>query len=1088
MQELPQVPNQDVPDDQPETSSNPATSHGAVSSQGVPEVMSPETGGEHSDQGLAAGGGLSGIPRNSPDSLGDASNLNKVSPNETQQEGSNKSAQPETSLNTPPTSSEPLQEDEQLYLGVGLASNTREVGTQTSGSSQNKTNFCKHVLKKTKKGLTRLTQKTRLGEDCINLVHKKDMKEEVKKSNTIKPSENIESISTLDLLETSNTADGQTLINSYDEVPSGIIILNDIKIGINDNVNIPTSIEPNASVDVGAKLLHKISSNIFVTSSGRLNESTSLDSLEIAVDPNPNIFQKHVGQYLNYGPGQRMGLTIISDSQGGTRFGIPMTEDFANALYSIKAEYSSRNRDSISDRDLSPIHGGVNAINNTIARFIRPKLHNNTEKGKISDGVKITNLAGGLAGNRGNIIPQVNSTGSSKLNSAGRGNKSGLFGRGGVSGSRDPASTPLLTPSANSSRAGGVHVRTPSVSTRQLGFCLSKEKEKQRELIISPATGPYKHVESKNALDFKDRILEILPQNKNKTNDEVKTTIELRNEGQTLYKQKPAAFEECVTNCQSYRDQIEKNDKNFFPSSAKNKTDNNLDLSNIVDLLDQNQISQPKNSVEKAKEESALNAFAIDFIIKPSDKVDISGETSETGIKISNESESESVTGVLTKSEGRDSIGLNTALQIKGLFCKVLDIPETMMYFPHGSSVKSFENWKKHQTTYGPSDEIFAKTLKVPRGLPSIIMAFGDYTAWKALTKLFKIPANRQKFKTDLNKGIDDFYKERGRSPLTKKIVFEFKQAIGRFYIMDTQVDHINMEYTRGGVELFLTGRPRKIIDRSGALIIPTQSNRIRGYQDNSFIDDLTSKSNGLVEHLSSLFTYSLRDDWFIFSLELRSAPLRYSTDTKIKDKIKKLAADLGIKARNIDIQPLEMLKGITNMCNGAIYEASRLYDQNYAKFNLPPRVQVLLMEECIHLHNVRYLLESKKKGCFKNKDSLQKAFRTIILKNITLQKLLGFIYNHEKNKSAGEYGFESRAPLIQSYLQDLIIDPLLQIEGVHDNIFTDDSPTPQETSQKGLQFCEKQQEWLRDLQNLVDTSEGFPLYQSTKNRLDRLR
>ena len=59
----------------------------------------------------------------------------------------------------------------------------------------------------------------------------------------------------------------------------------------------------------------------------------------------------------------------------------------------------------------------------------------------------------------------------------------------------------------------------------------------------------------------------------------------------------------------------------------------------------------------------------------------------------------------------------------------------------------------------------------------------------------------------------------------------------------------------------------------------------------------------------------------------------------------------------------------------------------------------------------------------------------------------------------------------------------LLQIEGVHGNIFTDGSLTPQETSQKNLEFYEEQREWLQDL---INTSKSFLFYQDTKNKLDK--
>ena len=69
----------------------------------------------------------------------------------------------------------------------------------------------------------------------------------------------------------------------------------------------------------------------------------------------------------------------------------------------------------------------------------------------------------------------------------------------------------------------------------------------------------------------------------------------------------------------------------------------------------------------------------------------------------------------------------------------------------------------------------------------------------------------------------------------------------------------------------------------------------------------------------------------------------------------------LGIDASNINFTPSEIIKGFINMRNGAICEASRIYEQNYAQFNLPRQVQVALMEDIIRLQNVTYLLETQK-------------------------------------------------------------------------------------------------------------------------------
>jgi len=59
---------------------------------------------------------------------------------------------------------------------------------------------------------------------------------------------------------------------------------------------------------------------------------------------------------------------------------------------------------------------------------------------------------------------------------------------------------------------------------------------------------------------------------------------------------------------------------------------------------------------------------------------------------------------------------------------------------------------------------------------------------------------------------------------------------------METNADHLYIKYIRGGLKFILSGRQRREIDFSGAVITPAQPNRIRPrvlLQGNSFIDDL---------------------------------------------------------------------------------------------------------------------------------------------------------------------------------------------------------------------------------------------------------
>ena len=161
-------------------------------------------------------------------------------------------------------------------------------------------------------------------------------------------------------------------------------------------------------------------------------------------------------------------------------------------------------------------------------------------------------------------------------------------------------------------------------------------------------------------------------------------------------------------------------------------------------------------------------------------------------------------------------------------------MPPTMIYFPQDLSLQVYENNQNQQKTYGVSADISAKEISVPTGFPSVLMSFGDFNVCQAIVKLLKIPSNLDKFRKNLNKGIADFFKEKGENGETEKIVFELKKAIARVSIVKTNVDHVNMEYTRGGIQLLLTGRPRRTVDFSGAIITPSQPNNIRGFLSNS--------------------------------------------------------------------------------------------------------------------------------------------------------------------------------------------------------------------------------------------------------------
>lgn len=117
-----------------------------------------------------------------------------------------------------------MQLQEQLHSAVSLSSNTREVGTQTGDSSQNKTKFLELVKTKIQKGFKRLTQTTRLGETCINLVNQEQVE-----TKELRLSQNSPSLSRTASL---NAFESQPLCKSLEEIPSGLKIQEGVNLNI----------------------------------------------------------------------------------------------------------------------------------------------------------------------------------------------------------------------------------------------------------------------------------------------------------------------------------------------------------------------------------------------------------------------------------------------------------------------------------------------------------------------------------------------------------------------------------------------------------------------------------------------------------------------------------------------------------------------------------------------------------------------------------------------------------------------------------------------------------------------------------------
>lgn len=279
----------------------------------------------------------------------------------------------------------------------------------------------------------------------------------------------------------------------------------------------------------------------------------------------------------------------------------------------------------------------------------------------------------------------------------------------------------------------------------------------------------------------------------------------------------PNLCEKLKQNSYSYSTYIEKKFKELFPFSIKGET------INVYDFKKQ-EFSQEK-ALKKAKEEGQTSLNLLDWLFN-------------------------------------NKVGLTTENKIVQFLNQIYEIPSPLVIFVDSPTSQGDDNF---QITGVPLNQKDAKEVTVPRGFPSMVMCFASFKEWKFIRNCLKIPDNIEKFKTDLAATEKKFFTVHGKNVTTESIVFQFKQAIARLEIFDVNIDHLYMEYQRGGMASISTGRVRKEqdIDQSGASIIPAQPNNIRGFLSNSFIENSNVKLYGIVPFLYALYSYSLTDDFF---------------------------------------------------------------------------------------------------------------------------------------------------------------------------------------------------------------------------------
>lgn len=228
--------------------------------------------------------------------------------------------------------------------------------------------------------------------------------------------------------------------------------------------------------------------------------------------------------------------------------------------------------------------------------------------------------------------------------------------------------------------------------------------------------------------------------------------------------------------------------------------------------------------------------------------------------------------------------------------------------------------------------------------------------------------------------------------------------------------------------------RPRLAaeVDPSGSIIIPTGPNEIRSFVNNSFINNLNIKLEGLIPYLYSVAIYSINDNLFLGTLEAKLAPSRYSGGSTSK-KFKDLIEILGIKPTDIDYTPEEIQEYFINLHNGLLHEISRFYDTYYAQYNLPRQVQVAVMENCNRLQNIEKFFGKNIEKLDSNGDylrSLRKDFKRVFELNKILEELCDIIHEEQKiqyeRENSVPYPFENMGSKIREDLKSFL-DKILQ-------------------------------------------------------------
>ena len=467
----------------------------------------------------------------------------------------------ETSLNRAGTSSEQVRQNEQQSIAsLSLSSNTREVGTQTGESSQNKRTVLQFLVSKSKKGYKYLTQNRRLGENCINLVGRD--KGSFEESEQERVSENLHNpplqttsstVYKTDPFETSN-------FSELAKQEKGINFLSNLELGVRDIGQ--CSLGPKPTPSAFKKSIQAAARNMQLTSSGGVNQIRSSQNMLRGINQKSTPF---LGNNIE----GNLGLMGFHNEQTVTL--VPLADPVANLLQQAQSyAISSGNFDEILE-SLEDFKAEVYDLILSSVSEMNTAEGSGMNTAEASDGLKSVQLAGiqsalsvspkattTLASSRlASSRPTFPGLASSRPGNVGSRNRSGSQ-TANTSQSRGGPSAGALQPGdvGGSGRSGSFGSRSGSVGGRRPS--LLNKIENRLNITVPQAYQTYKHSESENVQDFADFVLENNKKQKIKKKNRAKTITDLNKYAIKLNNQSAFTAEQFFRNCQSYYEEVKK--------------------------------------------------------------------------------------------------------------------------------------------------------------------------------------------------------------------------------------------------------------------------------------------------------------------------------------------------------------------------------------------------------------------------------------------------------------------------------------------------------------------------------------------------